>query len=153
MARKKQPLVKQQTYDIGQGATVTISYDENRYRPKMQHLDDVVIIGNHECAPRAAEPEFLPQYLNEPTALRRRARTPASNFPIGVDDPLYGAMRGDEQGNELPAEQPRRVITAEDMFRERTGGKIDLKPGELSSELGIVDEAHALAAAHEASSE
>src|SRR5436309_986698 len=55
MPRKKQVQYDEpQKYDIGNGVRVTVEWPKGQ-RPKMQHLDTVVIIGDHVCgdAPRA----------------------------------------------------------------------------------------------------
>jgi hypothetical protein len=66
MPRKKQPEPRKQIYDIGNGATVTIEWDENRGRPHMQHLDDAVLV-NHVCAsePRSIPTQYAPSVVEE----------------------------------------------------------------------------------------
>ncbi len=107
---------KTQVYDIGEDATVTIRYDPAR-RPKMVHLDRVVIVGEHECAPMPQyEPiEYEPRSAGGKVVVMKRG----GNFGFDENDPEYIARK-----NQLLAQAPAPpdavppVLTTEDVFRQ-----------------------------------
>lgn len=88
MSRKKSIVyAKPQEYDIGNGVTVTITYPIGM-RPKMQHLDTIVIVGDHVCGADplalAASPEG--PSLAEIRDFQRRREEPVRKKPLTSED-------------------------------------------------------------------
>lgn len=92
MPRKKTVIYDEpQKYDIGNGVRVTIEWPVGM-RPKMRHLDTVVIIGDHVCgeAPhdriQPPEPEAGPSLAEIRDFQRRREEQPARKKPLTSED-------------------------------------------------------------------
>lgn len=91
MPKAKKTETATQVYDIGNGATVTITFDKAR-RPKMRHDDTVVIVGEHACggasvftAPPSAEPETGPS-RGEIIAWQEKREGAAKKKPFNSED-------------------------------------------------------------------
>lgn len=120
MARPKKAVTEEQRYNIGNGATVVITFDPAR-RPKMRHDDTVVIIGEHVCAgARDSHHIELPWSIEPPANTINRG----GNLPLSADDPRYVELRDRVKTSIDPA--PKKVLTTEDVFREAGAVPIDM---------------------------
>lgn len=127
MGRSRKAVTEEQRYNIGNGATVVITFDPAR-RPKMRHDDTVVVIGDHVCADHHGERDYSP-HVDMPVADRLyggRHLNPerGGNLPLSPDDPRYAELRDRAKTNIEPA--PKRVLTTEDVFREAGAVPIDM---------------------------
>lgn len=126
MPRKKKFEFREQVYDIGDDATVTVRYRVGA-RPKMVHNDTQVIVGHaaEQIATAHVERHGTGTIPHEGATNGPDHDTPdilALKARLG-GDPLAGGLR------RVPRET--RPMTSEDAFRE---AGLELELGELSGE-------------------